>query len=207
MAITDKILKRVHGYGRGGRVFTPKDFLDLGSRASVDQALTRLTKAGTLRRVGRGLYDWPYQSSVLGRPAPANLDAVADAVTRRAGVRAVRSNDAAANALGLTNAVATRPIYLTNRKLPDVKVGDRTIRFNAAGAKLAPWLQSDALILVQALMWLHQQGDSVDDAVLKLLRKRMTKSAKAALLKRITVLPGWAADSVRKIAGDDQPNL
>lgn len=202
MAIADKIVKRVQGYGRGGRVFTPKDFLDLGSRAAVDQSLARLTKAGMLRRVGRGLYDWPYQSSVLGRPVPASLDAVADAVTRRAGVRAVRSNDAAANALGLTNAVATRPVYLADRKLPDVKVGDRTIRFDAAGAKLAPWLDSDALMLVQALMWLHQQGDSVDDAAARLLRKRMTKGARAALLKRFSTLPGWAADSVRKIAGD-----
>ena len=41
MAI-DKIKRRIIGKGRGA-VFTPADFLDLGSRACVDQTLSRLT--------------------------------------------------------------------------------------------------------------------------------------------------------------------
>ena len=57
-SIADKIMKRVRRHGRGVRVYTPKDFLDLvarsGTRAAVDQALARLARAGTLRRVGRG---------------------------------------------------------------------------------------------------------------------------------------------------------
>ncbi len=53
--IADKIMKRVRAKGRGKWVCTPKDFLDLGSRAAVDQALSRLATSGDLRRVGRGL--------------------------------------------------------------------------------------------------------------------------------------------------------
>ena len=40
-----KILARVRGRGRGV-VYVSKDFLDLGNRAAVDQALSRLVKAG-----------------------------------------------------------------------------------------------------------------------------------------------------------------
>nr|WP_290758957.1 hypothetical protein [Henriciella sp.] len=47
MAI-DKIKRRIIGKGRGA-VFTPADFLDLGSRASVDQTLSRLTDQGVIR--------------------------------------------------------------------------------------------------------------------------------------------------------------
>ncbi len=47
-----QILDRIRLGGRG-KVFTPKDFLVLGSGA-VDQALSRLVKAGDIQRLGRG---------------------------------------------------------------------------------------------------------------------------------------------------------
>ena len=37
----------------------PVDFLDLGSRQAVDLALHRLVHKGTIRRLARGLYDYP----------------------------------------------------------------------------------------------------------------------------------------------------
>jgi len=40
-------------------VWTPVDFLDLGSREAVDKALQRLALADQLRRLDRGLYDRP----------------------------------------------------------------------------------------------------------------------------------------------------
>ncbi len=53
-AVADKIIKRVRGKGRGW-AFTPKDFLDLGTRASIDMALTRLVQSGVIRgRVRQG---------------------------------------------------------------------------------------------------------------------------------------------------------
>jgi len=52
--ILDRIAQRP-----GARVWTPVDFLDLGSRDAVDKALQRLAHAGHLRRIDRGLYDVP----------------------------------------------------------------------------------------------------------------------------------------------------
>ncbi len=40
-AMADKIMKRVRAKGRGW-VFTPKHFIDFGTRGSVDMALSRL---------------------------------------------------------------------------------------------------------------------------------------------------------------------
>jgi hypothetical protein len=68
-AVADKITKRVRAKGRGW-AFTPKDFLDLGTRAFVDMALMRLLQANTIRRIGRGLYDYPKQHPTLGSLAP-----------------------------------------------------------------------------------------------------------------------------------------
>ena len=64
--ISKKIMNRMRRKGRREWVATPKDFLDLGSRASVDQALARLVKKGKIRRIGRGLYDIPRFNRILG---------------------------------------------------------------------------------------------------------------------------------------------
>src|SRR3546814_9640215 len=61
-AVADRIMKRVRGKGCGW-VFTPKQFVDFGTRGSVDMALSHLAHAGDIRRIGRGLYDYPRQRS------------------------------------------------------------------------------------------------------------------------------------------------
>ena len=126
--IAGKIMKRVRSHGRGKWVGTPKDFLDLGSRAAVDQALSRLVTAGQLRRVGRGLYDMPRISGVLKRPAPASIDAAIAAVTRRDNVRIMPDGLVAANLLGLTNAVPAKAGYVTDGATKTIKIDGRTIR-------------------------------------------------------------------------------
>ena len=44
-SMADKIMNRVSDQPSQRWVCTPKDFLDLGSRQAVDQALSRLVKA------------------------------------------------------------------------------------------------------------------------------------------------------------------
>src|SRR3546814_7434212 len=68
-AVADRIMKRVRGKGCGW-VFTPKQFVDFGTRGSVDMALSRLAHAGDIRRIGRGLYDYPRQHDKLGALSP-----------------------------------------------------------------------------------------------------------------------------------------
>ncbi len=79
--ITSKIKRRIVGKGCGA-VFSPVDFLDIGSRASVDQTLSRLAAQGIIRRLTRGLYDYPKVSDRFGQLSPS-LDDVAHAVARK----------------------------------------------------------------------------------------------------------------------------
>src|SRR3546814_17414589 len=57
-AVADRLMKRVRGKGCGW-VFTPKQFVDFGTRGSVDMALSRLAHARDIRRLRRGPYDYP----------------------------------------------------------------------------------------------------------------------------------------------------
>lgn len=71
MQSTDSsILNRIYGSGKGS-VFTPGRFLDLGSRDAVDKVLSRLVQKGTIRRLARGLYDYPEQHPIMGVLAPS----------------------------------------------------------------------------------------------------------------------------------------
>src|SRR3546814_589957 len=108
----DRIVRRVRSSGRGS-VFTPNDFLDLAGRAAIDQALSRLVKSGRLRRLARGLYDFPKVHPKLGPLSPAPDD-IAQALARETGSQVQVAGSRAANALGLSTQVAARSSYLTD---------------------------------------------------------------------------------------------
>ena len=60
---------------------TPADLVDLGGRAAVDQTLSRLAKAHTLRRLARGVYLYPQQHPALGDLQPS-AETIAKALGR-----------------------------------------------------------------------------------------------------------------------------
>ena len=126
MSIQTKVNNRIKGKGRGA-VFTPQDFLDLGSRASVDQALSRMTSDGTIRRLSRGVYDFPRMRQ---RSAKLLYPRLTDLAQALAGPRASLqpSGAKAANDLGLSTQVPARAVFLTDGPNRDVRVGQLGVR-------------------------------------------------------------------------------
>ena len=200
-AMADRIMQRVSAHDGGEWVCTPKDFLDLGSRGAVDQALSRLVKAGQLRRAGHGLYDKPRISSVLNRPAPAELDAAIAALARRDGVRVMLDGLVAANQLGLTNAVPAQVSYVTDGHSRTLEIDGRTVRFRHAGPRVMQWAGRPAAPVVQALRWLGPRA-AADGRVVATLRSRLPDEVKLDLLRHGRDLPGWALPLARGIASD-----
>lgn len=198
-ATPDRIMRRARAQTAHGTrtVFTPKDFLDFGDRAAVDQALSRLTKAGGLRRVARGMYDIPRVNPILKRPAAPDLGAVVDAVARRDNVTIVPNGMAAANRLGLTNAVSARNDYLTDGPSRNVKVGNSVVRLKHAGRKLMALKDCPAGDVVRAVHWLGR--DLATDDVADTLRRRMSVDAKKDLARargKLDPLTARVADRV-----------
>ncbi|MGA8429364.1 MAG: DUF6088 family protein [Candidatus Sulfotelmatobacter sp.] len=136
-------------------VWTPIDFLDLGSREAVDQALHRLTASNDLRRIARGLYDRPGINRLTGKPTYPDYQHVVDALARRDQVRMVVDGITAANDLGLTDAVPARAVVLTDARLKPIKLGNLTIQFQHAAPSRLHWAGHPAMRVVQALYWLR----------------------------------------------------
>ena len=188
MSLQYKMLSRIRGRGRGW-AFTFSDFSDLGSRGIVDVALSRLAGRGAIRRVTRGVYDFPRQSKWLGGDAGPDLDSVAQAIAKSRKIRLQISGAHAANRLGISTQVPARRVYLTNGRNYDVVVGSGKIIFRRAVPKNLLGAGTMAGDAFQALRWLGKGG--VDDRVVSTLRNRLSDDAKRQLRRDLADMPVW----------------
>lgn len=202
--ITDKIIRRIHAKKRGW-VFTPKDFLDIGSRAAVDQVLSRLAnKQGKIRRLDRGLYDYPKQHPLLGTLA-ADTDSIAQALARQSGDVVFPSGAVAANMFGLSTQVPAKPVYMTNSASRTKNVAGRTITFKHARVPLMRRLPDKINYLLQALAYLGK--NSIDSDVIQRCVSRLDDKDINTLSDAASQVPGWMADILRKIQDAYNGNL
>src|SRR5271170_4939679 len=153
--IQDDILDRIRKEGRG-KVFTPKDFLDLGSRDAADQSLSRLVKGGEIQRLGRGLYHYPRMNERLGIPLGPDLDEIADALARQTESRVVPSGAVAANRLGLSTQVPAKPVYLSDGRTRQMRIGNMMFQIRHAAPKELPAGSPTSAMVFQALRHLGQ---------------------------------------------------
>jgi hypothetical protein len=197
-SIQDKIVDRLRRQGRG-KVFTPKDFLDIGSREAVDQALSRLAKAETVQRLRRGLYCYPRINERLGIAIPPDVDEIADALARQTGSRIVPSGATAANRLGLSTQVPAKPVYLTDGRSRQVRVGNFVVVVKHVSPKELPVGNRTSATVLQALR--HLGKDAVDSTVVSRIRNALSPRSRSQLLQDARYTTDWIADAVRRIAG------
>jgi hypothetical protein len=77
-----RLFSRIYGNGEGW-AFSQADFADLGRRSAVDSVLHRREKEGLIRRVLRGIYDYPRFSTLLGQTLSPDTDQLAHALARK----------------------------------------------------------------------------------------------------------------------------
>lgn len=194
-AVADKIIKRVRGKGRGW-AFTPKDFLDLGTRASIDMALTRLVQAGQIRRIGRGLYDYPKLHDKLGALTP-DADSIAQAVATQSGDKLSASGAQSANRLGISTQVPAKASYATSGQTRVKKVAGRTIALKRSRAPILDDASPDANAVLQLLA--HVGKANIDNDLIHRLASQLDDRDLKALRKAQPLMPGWMSDAVLKI--------
>jgi hypothetical protein len=194
-SVSDRVMKRVRASGRGS-VFTPSDFLTVAARSSVDQALSRLVKGGQLRRLARGLYDFPKLHLKLGPLSPAPDD-VAQALARETGSQVQIAGARAANALGLSTQVPAKSIYLTDGPSRRVVLGKRVVDLRHASPKhlIAPG--SPAGTVVQAL---RHVGPVRAADVAQVAARRLSANDKKTLASTAVQAPAWMRPTLVSIA-------
>lgn len=181
------------------KVFSPVDFLHLGSRAAVDKALSRLTAAGALRRVARGLYDVPRTHAVLG-PLLPSTDDIAKAIASKGSLRLQPSGAYAANLLGLTEQVPMKLAFLTDGRSRTLHIGNQSIQLKHTTPRNMATAGRISGLVIQALR--HFKQAHVNDGVISTLKSKLTANDKAVLLADASLAPVWIADVMRQVAQD-----
>lgn len=177
-------------------VWTPVDFIDLGTRDAVDQALHRLTRAGDIRRIARGLYDKPGLNSLTAKATSPDPRAIVDALARRDKYRMIVDGITAANDLGLSDAVPARIVVHTDARLKPLELGNLRIVFRLTAPSKLYWAGRPAMRVVQALHWLKDRLAGDRSRVQKRLTAifadpRYGPAIRADLREGFAALPDW----------------
>ena len=196
-SVATSVLKRIRARGRGW-VFTPRDFLVLGTRRAVDRALARLTQDKTIRRLTQGLYDYPRVHKKLGILAP-NPEDVAAVLAGKTGSRVQVSGARAANLLGLTEQVPAQLVYLTDGPARRVKIGAQTIQLKPARPSRFPGAGTPAGLALQAIRAIGPNADR--DKVVPQLSRALGARDRAQLAKLIQYAPAWSHEIIRRLKG------
>ncbi|NDG70527.1 MAG: hypothetical protein EBY32_04330 [Proteobacteria bacterium] len=213
-ALKKAIRQRISGK-KPESVWSPMDFLDLGNRDAVDKTLQRLTQAGELRRIGRGLYDKPAVSRLTKKPKAPDYHQLIQLVERRDQCRILVDGMTAANDLGLTDAVPSRIILHTDARICPMRLGNLVIEFKPTAPSKLYWAGRPAMRVVQALHWLKDILPGDRDRIMGRLRSILKNPTNGLLIredlrKGLSTLPAWmqgvARDLLNAVEGSKKPN-
>ena len=196
-SIVTKIKKRICSKDKGF-VFTKSHFLDLGSRTATAKALERLAGAGDIRRLARGLYDYPVKHPALGI-LPANYERIAQALAGRDNLKIQPSGAYAANLLGLTEQVPARIVFLTDGANRIVQIKNQQIVLKRTTPKNMATAGTASGLVIQALRYLGKTN--IDDKVISVLKKRLTKKEKRLLMHDFHYAPAWIGAILEHLQG------
>ena len=167
-------------------VFAARHFADFGSQDAVRKALSRLVKAGKIRRIRRGLYDLPRSHPIIGQTAP-DIMATVRALMDGSHAQWQFTGAYAANALGLSDQVPAKVIILTDGVPRRVALGKLMLAFRRAAPRNLLGAGKRAGLVIQALRYLKGSPD-MPKHVAKLKRDldARTKKDLAALTPKLS---------------------
>lgn len=191
--VTEEILRFAASQPEGAPLVA-KELLHLGSRAAVDQALSRLARVGKLLRVERGIYVLPIKGRFGERPpAPPK---VIEAIAAAYGETVARHGAAAANAFGFTTQVPMREVYLTSGRSRHLKLGAQIVELQHAPKWQLLFPNLPAGEALRTLVWL---GPERVKEALHVFEKKLQRAEIEKLLASRARMPTWMAKEVARL--------
>jgi hypothetical protein len=171
--------------------------LDLGSRDAVDKALSRLATKGTIRRLARGLYEYPREHPELGILSP-DIEKVAKALAGKDRIRLQPAGAYATNLLGLSEQVPAKVVFLTDGPSRTVKFGRQEIQLRRTTPRNMAASGRLSGLLMQALR--HLGKEHITPARVDHLKRTLPAKERQGLLKDLRLAPAWMHPLFRELA-------
>ena len=195
MSVATNIETRIKRLPKG-RAFPLRSFLDCGSENAVRTALSRQVKSGHLVNLAHGVYARPKPNRYFGTSLPGPEE-VARVIAKASGERLAPHGAEIARRLGISTQAPTQAAFYTTGRTRRLKVGNGSVSFEHAPARLIMHADSPA---GRALLALHHLG-----------RERATPEVLRDLTRRVPVqdlldakhAPTWLRE--RLVALDADP--
>jgi hypothetical protein len=177
------------------------------SETNIHKALSSLTKAGTIRRVFLGVYDYPRQSDLLGQLSP-DIDQIAQALARKFNWRIQPAGDTALNLLGLSTQVPGKWLYLSDGPSRRYAIGEQELAFRKTALKDTGFALRESGLLVPAIKALGKEH--IDAAVIEKLRQWLEQklptlpNLRTRLLRDTRMVTGWIFEIIKQICQEHE---
>ncbi len=193
--IVDKIKNDIYKQKRGF-VFTKYRFFDLGNPKTIAKVLERMVESGEIRRIARGIYDYPEKHPKFG-DVPPDPNKIADALAEKDNLKIQPSGAYAANLLGLSDQVPAKFVFLTDGHSRTVNIGKRSITLKKTTPKNMATAGRISGLVIQALRYMGQEN--VDDSVINILKRKLSDKDKKTLMADLRYAPVWIDQVLRRL--------
>ena len=199
-SLYDKAFYFISGHGRGW-AFSANDLLAKFSRQQADNVLSDLLKDGKIRRVCRGIYDYPKYSEFLKQELSPDIDQVARAFARKFNWRIEVLGDTALNMLGLSTQVVAKYVYLSDGPNRSYDILGTTLEFKKSSLKNIGFKYKESSLIVQALKTLGKER--VTEELIEMIRKRIEPKMYTKILKDTQSSTVWIYEAIKQICRED----
>jgi len=197
LKLHEKVFHFISGHGRGW-AFSSNDLAHKFTRQEIDNTLSDLTKKGKIRRVARGIYNYPKYSDFLQKELSPDIEQVARAYARKFNWSIEVSGDTALNVLGLSTQVVGNYIYLSNGANKSYTLSDgRTIEFKKSALKNIGFKYKESSLLVQALKTLGKEH--ITDEVIAKIAEQIDEKMYDKILKDTKTATSWIYETIKQI--------
>lgn len=195
MSVVALVRQRINRMRRG-MPFAISGFYPLGSRASVQQAMSRLAKEGEIVRVDRGFYARPKPlKNIPSIKIVTSAEKVVAAWAKERGYKLTIQGLEAAYRLGMQTQAPIKRIYWTNGPSREFRVGNETVIVQHKSESKLKWLNRPEGELLRGLLSLsgkHARLESIKNAFSRLnISSRKMRQAIALKLMSEPALQGW----------------
>ena len=194
--ISESIFYFIAGHGRGW-AFSSSDLAERFARQQIDNALSDLAQTNKIRRVARGLYDYPRYSDLLQKTLSPDIDQVANAYARKFNWRIEVSGESALNLLGLSTQIPAQYVYLSDGPSKSYDVMGTQLNFKKSTLKDIGFKHRESTLIVQALKALGKEHLSAE--IFAKIREQIDPKSHNKILRDTQGSTGWIYEAIKEI--------
>lgn len=201
MKLYEKVFYFISGHGMGW-AFSSNDLIKKFDRQQIDSTLSDLVKEKKIRRVSRGIYDYPKYSELLQKELSPDIEQVALAIGRKFNWRIEVSGESALNILNLSTQIQAKYIYLSDGPNKSYKLfNDVEIEFKKSVLKDIGFRYKESSLIVQALKSLGKEH--ITEEIIEKIKEQIEPKMVEKILKDTQSTTVWVYEIIKQICRGD----